>query len=267
MNRYDTVLSIVIVEYHSIQEVRTCINTLKDYIQVPYEIIVSSNSCYTPDQINIILQSEESVIWLFNEKNGGFAYAMNEGLKVARGRYLIIMNSDCIIESSVDSMIEFMDNHPDVGAIGPLMLDKKGNIQDTARSYVNVPRYILRQIRRVLGHKTSVLSTWMDYNYIQTVDWVIGAFIMVSRKAYELTGGLDDNYFMYAEDLDWCTRIRQNGLEVVFFPPTVIRYKGSRRARNKPSYAKIFIKSHIRFWKKFGFFYGYPKRNRQIYDK
>ena len=267
MNGYDIILSIVIVEYHSIQEIRTCIGSLKDHIEVPYEIIVSSNSCYTQDQINKIPQSEDSVIWVFNEKNGGFAYAMNEGLKVARGSYLVIMNSDCIIESSVDSMIEFMEKNSDIGAVGPLMLDKRGNIQDTARPYVNVPRYILRQIRRLLGHKTCVLSTWMDYNNIQTVDWVIGAFIMVSRKAYELTGGLDDNYFMYAEDLDWCTRIRQKGLEVVFFPKTVIRYKGSRRARNKSRYARIFIKSHIRFWKKFGFFYGYPQRQHQLFDK
>lgn len=265
MNRCDTILSIVIVEYHSIPEVRTCIGSLKEHIHVSCEIIVSSNSCYTQDQISDISQNDESVKWLFNKKNGGFAYAMNEGLKVACGKYLIIMNSDCIIESSIDSMIEFMDNHPDVGAVGPLMLDKKGNIQDTARPYVNVPRYILRQIRRVIGHKTSVLSTWMDYNMIQTVDWVIGAFIMVSRYAYELTGGLDDNYFMYAEDLDWCTRIRQRGLEVVFYPRTIIRYKGSRRARNKSSYARIFIKSHIRFWKKFGFFYGYPKRKHVTY--
>ncbi len=85
----------------------------------------------------------------------------------------------------------------------------------------------------------------MKYNKIQTVDWIIGAFIMVSRKAYEATGGLDDNFFMYTEDLDWCTRIRQQGFEIVYYPFTRITYKGTRRARNSFKYARIFIESHL----------------------
>jgi GT2 family glycosyltransferase len=113
-----------------------------------------------------------------------------------------------------------------------------------------------------MGHKTSILDNDMNYNKVQTVDWLIGAFIMVSRKAYEATGGLDDDLFMYAEDLDWCTRIRQQGFEVVYFPKAVIIYKGTRRARSNSKYAKIFIQSHIKYWRKFGFFYGYPRRKK-----
>ena len=89
---------------------------------------------------------------------------------------------------------------------------------------------------------------------------------MVSRKAYEATKGLDADLFMYAEDLDWCTRIRQYRLEVVYFPNCSIIYKGTRRARSNSRYAKIFIQSHIKYWKKFGFFYGYPKRKRILFS-
>ncbi len=254
-------LSIVVVEYFSEDEILKCINSISDNIHIPYEIIVSSNSCYNEEKRNEINgRCKDNVRWLFNERNGGFAYAMNEGMKVASGDFLVIMNSDCIIEEGIDSMIDFMKKHPEIGAAGPQIRDWNENIQDTARPYVSVMNYFLRQIRRVIKHQTSVLEIKMDYDMIQTVDWVIGAFIMVSRKAYELTGGLDNEYFMYAEDLDWCTRIRQNGLEIVYFPKTKIKYKGTRRARNNKKYAKIFIKSHIRFWKKFGFFYGYPQR-------
>ena len=192
-------------------------------------------------------------------------HAMNEGLKVARGRYLAIMNSDCTLESDIDGMIRFMEDHPAIGAIAPQMRDAEGNIQDTARHYVSVPRYVWRQTKRIVRHKISVLDTQMDYSLTQTTDWVIGAFIMVSRKAYELTGGLDNRFFMYAEDLDWCTRIRQQGLEVVYYPQVLITYKGTRRARSNSKYAKIFISSHIKYWKKFGFFYGYPPRKKCIY--
>jgi hypothetical protein len=260
----DTILSVVIVEYNSIPETRSCIASLKTHIQVPYEIIISSNSCYSQQQKAQIATDNDNVRWLFNERNGGFAYAMNEGLKVAKGKYLVIMNSDCTIEMPLDGMIEFMDAHPETGAIAPMMKDKDGNIQDTARPYVTLPRYVWRQVKRITGHRISILDTKMDYNAIQTVDWVIGAFIMVSRRAYELTDGLDEAFFMYAEDLDWCTRIRQKGLEVVYYPPTVILYKGTRRARNNSKYAKIFIKSHLYYWKKFGFFYGYPKRRALV---
>lgn len=256
----DIKLSVVIVEFHSIKEVMQCMASFKIHVKVPYEIIVSSNSCYDKQQQTDINNLDSDVCWLFNERNGGFAYAMNQGLKVAKGDYLAIMNSDCILESDLDKMIEFMDYHPEVGAIAPQMKDAEGSIQDTARPYVSVPRYIWRQVKRILGHKTSILNTDMNYNQVQTVDWLIGAFIMVSRKTYESTNGLDDTLFMYAEDLDWCTRIRQKGFEIVYYPKTTIIYKGTRRARSNSKYAKIFIKSHIRFWRKFGFFYGYPKR-------
>ena len=263
----DIILSIIIIEYHSIREVQECAALLGKYVKVPYEVIVSSNSCYTAEQRQKISSNDDHVRWLFNSQNGGFAYAMNEGLKQARGAYMVIMNPDCIVTSDLTTMISFMDRHSDVGAIAPQMLDAEGNIQDTARSYVSVPRYVWRQVKRVLGHKVSILTSNMNYNQIQTVDWLIGAFIMVSRMAYQQTGGLDINFFMYAEDVDWCTRIRQAGFEVVYFPKVKIVYKGTRRARSNSKYARIFIQSHIRYWRKFGFFCGYPPRKKLIFQE
>lgn len=263
----DISLSFIIVEYHSIEEIRKCTNSLKANINIPYEVIVSSNSCYGNEERNKIDKTDTHVRWIFNERNGGFAYAMNEGLKVATGRYLAIMNSDCILESNIDNMVDFMECHPEVGAIAPQMKDLDNNIQDSARPYVSVPRYMLRQLKRIIGHKVSILNKDMDYNKVQTVDWLIGAYIMVSRKAYEMTGGLDEDLFMYAEDLDWCTRIRQYGFEIVYYPKSIIRYKGTRRARSNSKYARIFLESHIKYWKKFGFFYGYPKRKEIIFSE
>lgn len=258
-------LSVVIVEYHSISEIRECIEALKEHLDVPYEIIVSSNSCYSIEQQHKADRKEEHVRWLFNERNGGFAYAMNQGLKVARGQYLAIMNSDDIFNSHIKPMTDFMDEHSDIGAIAPQMRDTDGRIQDTARSYVSLPRFLWRQTKRIFRHKESILDNKIKYDKIQTVDWMIGAFIMASRKAYEATGGLDERYFMYAEDLDWCTRIREKGFEIVYFPQLYITYKGSRRARHSFKYARIFIASHIKYWRKYGFFYGYPRRKEMVF--
>ncbi len=260
-------LSIVIVEYRRVDEVIQSIASLKQHLSLPYEIIVSSNSCYSDGERAHINDTEERVKWIFNERNGGFAYAMNEGLRRAKGDYLVIMNSDCILNSGLDSMIDFMERHPEVGAIAPQMRDEEGHIQDTARPYVSLSSYTHRQVKRLLTHKTSIMNPDMDYTQVQTVDWLIGAFIMVSRKAYMATNGLDDSYFMYAEDLDWCTRIRQQGFEVVYYPKTIITYKGTRRARTNWRYAKIFVKSHLRYWHRFGFFWGYPVRKKIIFDE
>lgn len=257
----DSMLSFIIVEYFSIEEIEKCIAYINANLKVRHEIIVSSNSCYdAPKQQSLRSAFANKAIWVFNSKNGGFAYAMNCGLKISKGDFMVIMNSDCIIEKGLDNMMAFMEQHPEIGACGPQIKDGKGIIQDTARPYVTVLRYVYRQLQRVLEHREIVLERSMNYNGIQTVDWVIGAFIMVSRRAYQLTGGLDDAYFMYAEDLDWCTRIRAHGLEIVYYPKAVVRYKGTRRARGNKKYAKVFIQSHLRFWKKFGFFSGYPRR-------
>ncbi len=260
-------LSIVIVEFNRLDEVSQSVEAIRRHLSGSYEIIVSSNSCYDSAARERIVRKYTQATWVFNERNGGFAYAMNEGLRRAKGDYLVIMNSDCILNSDLDGMVAFMKSHPDIGAIAPQMRDVEGNIQDTARPYVSLPRFLFRQLRRVLGHKNSILNPGMDYSRVQTVDWFIGAFIMVSRAAYEKTGGLDDGYFMYAEDLDWCSRIRQQGLELVYYPKTTITYKGTRRARTDFRYAKIFVKSHLRYWRKFGFVWGYPGREARFFEE
>lgn len=254
-------LSFIIIEYNSVDDIRGCVKSIRDKCQnIPYEIIVSSNSCYSLEEQNRLECEIPEVRWSFNRKNGGFAYAMNRGMEVADGDYLAIINPDVRIVNGLDAMVEFMEANRSVGAIAPQIVNGKGMIQDSARPYVSVPRYVWRCIKRIAGHKSSVLTREMDYSQVQTVDWIIGAFIMVKRETYNKTHGMDESLFMYAEDLDWCTRIRVSGYEVVYYPIAKINYEGSRSARKSLKYARIFLRSHYTYWKKFGFFYGYPRR-------
>lgn len=244
-------LSIVIVEYHSLEEIDKYLKKVSSLNDI--EIIVSSNSLYSQSEKEYILKKYTGCIWQFNEKNGGFAYAMNKGLAIATGDILIISNPDCSIQYGLKEMAEFLTTHPEIGAIGPKIVDNENNIQDSCRSYVTLPSYIMRQLKRVIFKKDSILDSKFEYNSVQTVDWIIGAFIMVTREVYKKTGGLCDDYFMYAEDLDWCTRIRQAGYEVVYYPKAQIVYKGTRSARSSWKYMKIFLKSHFLYWKRFGY--------------
>lgn len=260
MDDHKIEISFVVVEYLSIEEINTCVEAILRNVSMPCEIIISSNSCYSDEEKHSIPIADARVKWIYNQRNGGFAYAMNQGLKAATGRYMVIMNSDCTISDGMEQMVDFLRQHPDVGAIAPKIIDSQNRIQDTARPYVSVPRFIERHILRILKNNGIVLENGMNYNEVQTVDWLIGAFLMVSRRAYDETQGLDEAYFMYAEDLDWCTRIRQKGMEVVYFPHAHVVYAGTRRARHNRKYASIFLKSHLHYWRKFGFFFGYPKR-------
>ena len=220
---------------------------------------------YNQEKQKEVSKKFHDVQWIFNPQNGGFAYAMNKGLANAKGDILAICNPDCIFKNGIDKMAQFLRENPQIGAIGPQIVSSNNELQDSCRSYVSLQAFIYRQLIRIFTKSHSILNPKFDYKKIQTVDWIIGAFIMVSRRAYEKTKGLSEDYFMYAEDLDWCTRIRQTGLEIIYYPKAQIEYKGSRTARRSIKYAKIFIKSHYIYWNKFGFLSGYPKRNKIVY--
>ena len=254
-------ISFVVIEYFSVEEIRACIQSIQYTVaNIPHEIIVSSNSCYPSMQQQQLQQLFPTVRWIFNERNGGFAYGMNRGLSVAHGRYLVIANPDVRIRHGMDDLVAFMDAEPRIGAIAPQIVNEQGEIQDSCRPYVSLHSLLYRTMARIVRHQKALLSNKFDYSLVQTVDWVIGAFILGRRAVLEKTRGLDEDYFMYAEDLDWCTRIRKCGYEVVYYPPMQIVYEGSRAARRSAKYARIFFRSHLRYWRKFGFFFGYPKR-------
>ena len=243
--------SFIIIEYHSIDEVNKAMESLnKDGKRANDEIIISSNSLYPADKKTAI-QKESEGKWVFNEKNGGFAYGMNEGLKVAKGEILIVMNSDVKIISSLEPMIDYLKSHPEVGIIAPKIIDDNGIIQDSFRNFVTPLRFIERQLGRFI-YRNKLYVRKLEKP--TKVDWVIGAFMMIRRDFYDKVGGMSEDYFMYCEDMEWCKRTQVTGYDVVYYPGTVIEYKGTRSARKHWKYAKIHIKSILTFWKKYGMF-------------
>ena len=260
-------ISIVVIEYNSLDDIDRCITTIRQRCAgMEYEIIVSSNSCYPKEKQDEIVRAMADVRWCFNERNGGFAYGMNRGLEQATGDYLVIMNPDVKLQSSLNRLVTFLKDNPEVGAVAPQIVGNDGNVQDSCRSFVTPFRFAARQLNRIFTKKASILDSGFDYSQIQRVDCVIGAFIMITRQVYEDVGGLDESYFMYAEDIDFCTRIRESGYEVVYDPTVKIIYEGSRSARKDKRFARIFIQSHIKYWRKFGFFsMNYPKYEKKVY--
>ena len=245
-------VSIVIIEYHSLNEIYRFAE-LSNMITngSGFELIVSSNSQYTASRQAQIKEEYPNVKWQFNSRNGGFAYGMNEGLKVAKGDVLVIVNPDVKFKTPLEPMVDYLLQHPEVGIIAPKIVDENGVVQDSFRHFATPFSFVTRQVGRIIHrNKLNVKSA----NTPQKVDWVIGAFMMVRRDFYKKVGGLSEDYFMYCEDEDWCKRAHLAGYDVVYYPESVIEYKGTRASRNSWKYAKIHIQSLMTFWNKYGYF-------------
>lgn len=243
-------ISFIVIEYHSLEEIKDFIGYLSQTVSdLKYELIISSNSLYSKEKQKEILTDFSNTIWTFNEKNGGFAYGMNAGIKLAKGDILVIVNPDVKIKSSLKSMSSYLESHKRVGIIAPKIVDFDGIIQDSFRHFVTPWGFFARQVGWIKDKGELHVK---DFREPVSGDWVIGAFMMCRRDFYEKVGGLSDDYFMYCEDMDWCRRAHKAGFEVVYFPETVIEYKGTRSARKSWKYAKIHIKSLLTYWRKYG---------------
>lgn len=243
-------VSFIVIEYHSIEEIKGFISSLNQATSgFDYEIVISSNSLYSKEKQTEILSEFPETVWTFNEKNGGFAYGMNEGLKVAKGDILAVVNPDVKIHTSLTPMIDYLGAQLQVGIIAPKIIDADGIIQDSFRHFVTPWGFFVRQVGRIKDKGKLHEKIFKEPVY---GDWVIGAFMMCRRDFYEKVGGLSDDYFMYCEDMDWCQRAHRNGYEVVYFPKSVIEYKGTRSARKSWKYAKIHIHSLLTYWCKYG---------------
>lgn len=240
-------LSFAIIEYDSLE----CIPKFKRLrSDEDCELIVSSNSLYPIEKQKSIRKEYPWAEWTFNTKNGGFAYGMNEGLKIAKGDILVVMNPDVKLTSSLKPMIDYLATHPEVGIIAPKIVDKQGVIQDSFRQFITPWSFVKRQLDRIKNHGELHEA---DLKEPVHGDWVIGAFMMVRHDFYEKVGGLSEDYFMYCEDMDWCKRAHLAGYDVVYYPDVVVEYKGTRAARKSWKYAKIHLQSLFTYWRKFGF--------------
>ncbi len=242
-------VSIIIIEYHSLEEIERVHDSIKENMNEDYELVISSNSLYDSEKQKGIIDGHSLGRWVFNERNGGFAYGMNEGLKIARGDVLVVMNPDVKYRTSLTPMIEYLKSHKEIGIIAPKIVDNSGVVQDSFRHYITPIGFIMRHIDRII-HKSKL--NVKEFDEPVRGEWVIGAFMMCRRDFYEKVGGLSDDYFMYCEDMDWCKRAHLAGYDVVYYPGTTIEYKGTRSARKSWKYTKIFLQSLFTYWKKYG---------------
>lgn len=256
-------VSFVIIEFHCPELVKDCVQTISDHAaNLVHEIIVSSNSQYDKEQRITITRAFPGVKWLFNEKNGGFAYAMNRGIEICSGEAVLLVNPDARFMSSISLAFEYLQAQKEVAILGPKMVDKLGNIQDSCRRFMTPLDLFSRLLKRFFLRHDVLLTAHFDYDRGQTVDWVIGACMMLRKSVLAEVGMLDEKYFFYVEDMDLCLRMRLAGWQVDYFPEWKVEYKGSRKStiffikENLINcMSLIHLRSYMRFLLKYLFFY------------
>ena len=189
-----------------------------------------------------------------NTANLGFAKANNIALKKARGKFLLLINPDTIVqEDTIRVMVEFLQNHPEVGLAGCKILNPDGSFQPACRRGFPTPWVAFAKIFGLsrLFPKTKLFGTYLSMEETYPVDAVSGSFMMVRKEIFEQVGGLDESYFMYGEDLDWCYRIRQAGWRIFYVHSTqIIHYKGESTRRSSLDEIRTFYNAKHLFVEK-----------------
>jgi len=225
----DIDLSIIIVNYNAKDLLRKCLNSIFDFQKdLNFEVMVIDNN--SEDQSTKMVSGKfPQVKLLENKRNLGFSAACNQGIRKSRGRYILLLNPDTeFVSGGITEMIKFMDSHSRVGICGPQMIDPQGRVHFSCRSFpsyltaVSSGQSILNRLfpRNPLSRK--YLLKDQDQSQKREVDWVSGSCFLTKREVFEKIGPLDELFFMYVEDVDFCYRAKNAGFLVYYFPEVVV---------------------------------------------
>lgn len=253
-------LSVVVVTYDSRPYVGRCISSLRSSVRrVTYETLVVDNA--SPRQPFVRREPPrpgDEVRVIRMARNMGFAAGCNAAMSAARGRHVLLLNPDTeVADGSLDHLVGFLDSHPEAGAVAPLLLNPDGSDQGTARRFPT-------PAAAVFGRRSPVTAAFPGNRFSRRylsglghegtspfeVDWVSGACLMVSREALEAVGPLDEGYFMYWEDADWCRRIKAAGYSVYCVPAARVVHDEGARRRLAPDQVRWFHESAYRYYAK-----------------
>ena len=242
-------LSVIIVSWNVRDLLSRCLGSLiagdeSDPLQL--EVIVVDNASQD-DTATYVSTHFPQVRLLVNDGNAGFAAANNQGLALARGRYCLLLNPDTeLVDDALGRMVGYMDSHPQVGVLGPQLRYPDGRPQPSRRRFPTFATALLEStpLQQVLPANRVLRHYYVKdrpADETQEVDWLVGASLLVRRQVVETAGGLDEGYFMYFEELDWCRRIRDAGWKIVYFPEAVVIHHEGQSSR------QVVPLRHIRF--------------------
>ena len=230
-------LSIIIVNYNVTELLRNCLSSIQKFVDITdYEVIVIDN--FSPDDSWKILMNEfPQFHFIENNKNEGFAIANNKAVETAKGEYILLLNPDTEFEGFyMKEILDFADAQEKFGCLGIRMHDAEGNfLPESKRS---VPDMFNSFEKLFINFKKNNSKSYyrndVDEHEIAEVEVITGAFFLTKKEIYENVGGLDEQYFMYGEDIDLCYTILKNGYQNFYYgKASLLHHKGESTVKDR----------------------------------
>lgn len=267
-------LSIIINHYQTPEILKLCLKSLIQSLpeNVESEIIVSDSETQEKTK-EMMRENFPQVFFISSKKNIGFGKSVNRAFRTAKGKYILIINADIIVDrkGTIKRMIDYLQENPEVGLLGPKLLNINGTWQPSCfRFYtpfvVVSRRTILGKTKwgkKILDHflmKDIFNESGLEKRKAILVDWLMGSALFTKREALEKVGYFDERFFMYFEDIDWCRRFWQAGYKIVYFPVCQMYHYHMQASKKRggafdliiSEYARIHLASAIKYFLKWG---------------
>jgi GT2 family glycosyltransferase len=246
-------LSIVIVSYNARVDLERCLATLRQTPPaIAHEIIVVDNASTDGSAAAAALPGVRVIT---SPENRGFSAANNIGIRASSGRLVLLLNSDTVVPpGTLDRLVAILDAHPEVGIVGPRLGDAAGRAELSFGDMIGpVTEFRRRRLMRQLARRDPAAEARVEALTRQEArpGWVTGACLLVRREDADAVGLLDERYFMYTEDVDFCAAVRARGRQVLFTPAVEIVHLRGRSAAAAPAATRdAYRRSHLEFYRK-----------------
>jgi GT2 family glycosyltransferase len=250
-----TTLSIVIVSFNARDDVERCLRSLRASPPAVNHHVVVVDNASTDGTVQMVRRDYPNVPVIGLPKNAGFAAANNAGIRATTGDLILLLNSDTIVPAgAIDRLVARLDAHPDAAAAGPRLFDADGHAELSWGAMIS-PLAEARQklTMRFYARRWGPIVRRIEAASRQEryVDWVSGACLLVRRPDAEAVGLLDERFFLYTEDVDFCAALRARGRRVLFTPDAeVVHLRGRSRAAAPAAAAAAYRRSHLAFYEK-----------------
>ena len=253
-------LSVIIVNYNVRPYLTACLDSVQRALEgIESEVFVVDNHS-DDDSVEVISRDYSWVHLINNRENLGFSKANNIAIRQAQGEYILLLNPDTVVaEETLKGVIDFMDQHPKAGGAGVRMHNADGTLAPESRRAIPTP---FVAARKMLGFTKRYYMSYLSWDAPAQIEVVSGAFMLLRHKAIYEVGMLDEDYFMYGEDIDLSYRLLQGGWQNWYLPYDIVHYKGQSTSKSDFRYVHVFYQAMLIFFHKhyshLSFFFSLP---------
>lgn len=253
-------LSVIIVNYNVRPYLTACLDSVQRALEgIESEVFVVDN--HSDDDSVEVVSSDYAWVHLINNRdNLGFSKANNIAIRQAQGEYILLLNPDTVVaEDTLKGVIDFMEQHPKAGGAGVRMHNADGTLAPESRRAIPTP---FVAARKMLGFTKRYYMSYLSWDAPAQIEVVSGAFMLLRHKAIYEVGMLDEDFFMYGEDIDLSYRLLQGGWQNWYLPYDIVHYKGQSTSKSDFRYVHVFYQAMLIFFRKhyshLSFFFSLP---------